>query len=295
MRTRVRAFVDAPLFQRVIVTLILANGVTLGLETWPSVLAEHGGLLYLADRALLAVFTAEIALRWYAYGRAFFRDPWNVFDLAIISLALMPATGPFSVLRVLRVLRLLRLLSVIPSLRLVVTGLFRALPGMASISLLLLLLLYVSGVMATKVFAEAAPQYFGDLWTSLFTLFQITTGDGWSTIALEVMEDQPLAWIFFVIFILVSTFIALNLFIAVAVQALEHGADDDRPAHPPLSPPPPGAGPDQGGPPPEDRPGGTERPAAADEILAELRALRAEVAELRADRSGARDDEPAVR
>ncbi|WP_017593592.1 ion transporter [Nocardiopsis potens] len=279
MRARIRSLVDAAWFKRLIIVLILVNGVTLGLETWPEVLAEHGPALRALDRALLWTFVAEIALRLYAYRRGFFRDPWNLFDLVVIGIALLPATGPFAVLRVFRVLRVLRLLSAVPSLRMVVTGLFRALPGMASISLLLALLLYVAGVVATKLFQHDSPQHFGDLWTSLFTLFQIMTGDSWSTIARDVMEHQPYAWTFFIVYILISTFIALNLFIAVAVEALEHGSDRTR---------------EQGA---EDRgdqegrkdPGGGAPsavvPAPArpvdDEVLAELRALRGEVAELR--------------
>src|SRR5690606_16770943 len=166
VRAHVRSLVDAAWFKRLIIILILLNGVTLGLETWPQVLAEHGRPLHALDRTLLWIFVAEIGLRLYAYRRDFFRDPWNLFDLVVIGIALLPATGPFSVLRVLRVLRLLRLLSAIPSLRMVVTGLFRALPGMASISLLLALLLYIAGVVATKLFQQSSPQYFGDLWTS---------------------------------------------------------------------------------------------------------------------------------
>ncbi|MFW5420084.1 ion transporter [Nocardiopsis sp. CNT-189] len=270
MRAHVRSLVDAAWFKRLIVLLILVNGATLGLETWPEVLAEHGTALRALDRALLWTFVAEIALRLYAYRRAFFRDPWNLFDLAVIGIALLPATGPFAVLRVFRVLRVLRLLSAVPSLRMVVTGLFRALPGMASISLLLALLLYVAGVVATKLFQQGSPRHFGDLWTSLFTLFQIMTGDSWSTIARDVMEHQPYAWTFFIVYILVSTFIALNLFIAVAVEALEHGSGRARER--------------EGGEREEGAPAAAvpapARPVDA-EVLAELRALRGEVAELR--------------
>jgi len=272
VRAHVRSLVDAAWFKRLIIILILLNGVTLGLETWPQVLAEHGRPLHALDRTLLWIFVAEIGLRLYAYRRDFFRDPWNLFDLVVIGIALLPATGPFSVLRVLRVLRLLRLLSAIPSLRMVVTGLFRALPGMASISLLLALLLYIAGVVATKLFQQSSPQYFGDLWTSLFTLFQIMTGDGWSTIALDVMDHQPYAWTFFIVYILVSTFIALNLFIAVAVEALEHGSERTHGED----------GADREGPRPTEDPAEPAPARAADDaVLAELRALRGEVAELR--------------
>jgi voltage-gated sodium channel len=184
--------------------VIVVNAVTLGLETSPSVLREFGGLLHAADRVMLYVFTVELAMRLYAHGPRFFRDPWNVFDFVIVAISLIPASGPFSVLRALRILRALRLISAVPAMRRVVSGLLAAVPGMASIGALLGLIIYVAAVMATKLFGTISPEYFGDLGTTLFTLFQTMTGEAWPDIARDVMAAAPLAWIFFVIYILIS-------------------------------------------------------------------------------------------
>jgi voltage-gated sodium channel len=221
VRERVRAVVDAPLFQQVITGVILVNAVTLGCETSPALVAQYGTTLHAIDRVVLVIFVIELAARIYAHGRRFFRDPWNWFDTVIVAIALLPTTGTFSVLRALRILRALRLISIVPSMRRVVSALLGALPGMASIATLLLLVLYVSAVMATKLFSGVSPEYFGDLGDSLFTLFQVMTGEAWSEVARTVMSAQPLAWIFFVIYIVVTTFTVLNLFIAVAVSAME--------------------------------------------------------------------------
>ena len=220
-RQRLRELVDAPRFQQVIIGIILVNAVTLGCETSPALVAEHGALLHAADRIALAVFTLELAARLYAHGPRFFRDPWNCFDAVIVGLALLPTSGPFAVLRALRILRALRLISAIPSMRRVVGALLGALPGMASIAALLGLILYVGSVIATKLFSTVAPEYFGDLGDSLFTLFQVMTGEAWSEGARSVMEAEPLAWIFFIGYIAVTTFTVLNLFIAVTVSAME--------------------------------------------------------------------------
>lgn len=220
-RQRLRELVDAPRFQQVIIGIILVNAVTLGCETSPALVAEHGALLHAADRIALAVFTLELAARLYAHGPRFFRDPWNCFDAVIVGLALLPTSGPFAVLRALRILRALRLISAIPSMRRVVGALLGALPGMASIAALLGLILYVGSVIATKLFSAVAPEYFGDLGDSLFTLFQVMTGEAWSEVARSVMEAEPLAWIFFIGYIAVTTFTVLNLFIAVTVSAME--------------------------------------------------------------------------
>jgi voltage-gated sodium channel len=168
------------------------------------------------------VFVVEIALRLYAHRAAFWRDPWSVFDFAVVAIALLPATGPLAVLRALRVLRVLRLLTMVPSMRRVVGALLAAIPGLGSIVLVLLIIYYVFAVIATNLFATTHPEWFGDIGRSLYTLFQIMTLESWSMgIARPVMVDFPYAWAFFVPFILVATFTMLNLFIAIIVNAMQ--------------------------------------------------------------------------
>lgn len=220
--------VDHPVFQRGIIALIGLNAVTLGLETSPSVMAAVGPQLVALDRAILTVFVVEIALRLGAHRIRFFRDPWSVFDLAVVAIALVPASEALSVLRSLRILRALRLISAVPRMRQVVQGLLGAIPGIAAIIALLLLVFYVSAVIATKLFAGAFPDWFGHIGASMFSLFQIMTLESWSMgIVRPVMQQFPYAWVFFVPFILIATFTILNLFIAVVVGAMqaEHDAE----------------------------------------------------------------------
>ena len=280
MRERLSLFIERPDVQRGIIGLILVNAVLLGLETWPAAMRVAGGPIRALDHAILAVFVVEIALRLYVHRSGFWRDPWGVFDFSVVSIALMPAAGPFAVLRTLRVLRVLRLLSTVPSMRRVVGALLTAIPGLFSIVLVLLILYYVFAVIATNLFAAAYPEWFGTLGRSLYTLFQIMTLESWSMgIARPVMETFPYAWAFFIPFILVATFTMLNLFIAIIVDAtqryseLEHretvGAVDEASAR-----------------------------VAAD-LGGELRALRKEIAELKlllakGPRDGTTDDGPGV-
>lgn len=103
----------------------------------------------------------ELGIRFYVRRLAFFRDPWRVFDLIVVGFALLPATGNLSILRAFRILRVLRLVGTIASMRRVVAGLLNAIPGMASIALLLALIFYVFAVMATKLFGAAFLEWFG--------------------------------------------------------------------------------------------------------------------------------------
>jgi len=221
-RTRLQEFIEHSRVQGGIIILILINAALLGLETWPAAMAAAGGLILTLDSAILVVFVVEIAVRVYVHRLAFWRDPWSVFDFLVVAIALAPAAGPFAVLRALRVLRVLRLLTLVPSMRRVIGALLAAIPGLGSIALVLLIIYYVFAVIATKLFAAAYPEWFGDLGRSLYTLFQIMTLESWSMgIARPVMEKFPYAWVFFVPFILVATFTMLNLFIAIIVNAMQ--------------------------------------------------------------------------
>ena len=226
--------IESPRVQAALIALILVNAVILGLETSEAIMAKWGVLLNAADQAILAVFVVEIGLRLAVWRGSFFRDPWSVFDLVVVGVALIPATGPLAVLRALRVLRLI---SMVPSMRRVAAGLLAAIPGLGSVIGIIAVILYVFAVIATKLFAERFPQWFGTLGESAYTLFQVMTLEGWADIARSVMEVYPLAWLFFVAFILVSTFTMLNLFIAVVVTSMqtEHAREieDERADAPP--------------------------------------------------------------
>jgi voltage-gated sodium channel len=215
-------WLDTALFQNTILTLIVINAVILGLETSPSVMQAVGRWIMLLDKIILAIFVAELALRMFVHRLAFWRDPWSVFDFSVVAIALVPATGPFAVLRALRVLRVLRMLTIVPSMRRVVGALLSAIPGLSSIALVLLLVFYVFAVIATHLFGALFPDWFGHLGRSLYTLFQVMTLESWSMgIARPVMEQAPWAWAFFIVFILFATFTMLNLFIAIIVNAMQ--------------------------------------------------------------------------
>jgi voltage-gated sodium channel len=227
-RLPLRAFVEHPLFQRTIIALIVVNAVVLGLETSAEAMAAAGDILVAIDQVILAVFVVEIVLRLAAYGViGFFRNPWSVFDFLVVAVALVPASEGFAILRALRVLRVLRLMSTVPQMRRVVSALLGAIPGLASIVALLGLIFYVAAVMATTLFRDAFPEWFGTLGASLYTLFQVMTLESWSMgIVRPVMAVHPYAWAFFIPFILIATFTILNLFIAVVVNAMQAGQEE---------------------------------------------------------------------
>lgn len=221
-RARLGEWIESPRTQNFIIGIILLNAVILGLETSGAVMARFGSLIHLLDTMCLMIFIVEIAAKLVARGLNFFKNGWSLFDFVIVGIALVPGAQTFSVLRALRILRVLRVISVAPSLRRVVEGFVTALPGMASVFLLMTIIFYIGSVMATKLFAATFPQWFGNLGQSAYSLFQIMTLESWSMgIVRPVMEVHPYAWAFFVPFIMITTFAVVNLLVGLIVNSMQ--------------------------------------------------------------------------
>jgi voltage-gated sodium channel len=224
-KSQLQIFVESKKFQNFIIILILFNAVTLGLET-----SEFGkanaNILHTIDTAILVIFSTELLLKLIVYRRNFFRSGWNWFDFIIVAVSWAPTSGALSVLRAFRILRVLRLLSVVPQMRRVIGALGHSLPGMASVVGVLSIIFYVSAVLTTKIFGSHSDvnmqEWFGTIGASAYTLFQVMTLESWSMgIVRPTMEIFPLSWIFFLPFIIITSFAVLNLFIGIIVDAMQ--------------------------------------------------------------------------
>ena len=222
MLQKLGVIVESDLVQKIIIGLILLNAVTLGLETNSVLMKEYGQQISFLDNCILSIFVIEILIKLGYRKLSFFKDGWNIFDFIIIGIALAPTTGSLSVLRTLRIFRAMRLLSVVPSMKKVTQALLSAIPGILSVGSIILLIFYVSAVLATNFFGDDFDTWFGNIGRSMFSLFQIMTLESWSMgIVRPVMELFPWAWTFFVPFILVTSFAVLNLFIGIIVDAMQ--------------------------------------------------------------------------
>jgi voltage-gated sodium channel len=229
---KIGSITGSALFRRVVIILIVLNAIIVGLDTYPQIHAAYGNSLNLADRVILYVFSLELVLRFLGSNPpiAFFRSGWNLFDLIIVGVSFLPSSQFFTVARLFRILRALRTVSVLPDLQKLVTALLRSLPALGHILILLALLMYVYAAIGTSLFGEIAPKYFGTLHQSVLTLFSVITLEGWIAVMDEVLPHMPAAWIYFVTFILIATFVAMNFFVGVIVnnlQAVEIEERDD--------------------------------------------------------------------
>jgi voltage-gated sodium channel len=228
LRERVAAYLERDIVKNVIIGVIIFNAVILGLETSEPAMAAAGPLIVALDKICLGIFVIEIAAKLFAHRGRFWRSGWNIFDFVIVGISLIPTGQIFSVLRALRILRVLRVISVAPRLRRVVEGFVTALPGMGSVFLLMGIIFYIGSVMATKLFGASFPEWFGTLGKSAYSLFQIMTLESWSMgIVRPVMDTYPYAWVFFVPFIMVTTFAVVNLLVGLIVNSMQEAHDEE--------------------------------------------------------------------
>ena len=231
MIDRLKEILERPSTATLITYVIVINAIALGLETSSVAMDAAGPFIIAVDYICLSIFIVEILTKIVVYRWRFFTNGWNLFDFVVVGVALLPASHGLSVLRALRILRVLRVISVAPRLRRVVEGFVNALPGMGSVFLLMAIIFYIGAVIATNLFASSFPEWFGTLGKSAYSLFQIMTLESWSMgIVRPVMEAYPSAWIFFVPFIMVTTFAVVNLLVGLIVNSMQdaHAEEDNQ-------------------------------------------------------------------
>ena len=222
--------VRSSIFEYFIIALILLSGAILGLRTVPEIADQYGDVMTWGNRAILTVFIIEAALKMLALSpkpHRYFADGWNIFDFTIIVMSLVPATGSFAmVARLGRLLRVLRLISTIEDLRLIVAALVKSIPNVGHILMLMSVIVYIYAIIGIQLFQEHDPEHWGNIGIAILTLFEIITLEGWIDVNEKAMELNSWAWVYFVSFVIVGTFVVVNLFIAVVINNLDRAKEE---------------------------------------------------------------------
>ena len=230
MRRLAHRIVHARMFGYFLVLLIVGTSILQGVATSDVLLERYAVWIALFVILLLLMLVLEVFLKILATAPRvdrYFREPWNVFDFLVITsiiggIAVFEFAAEFALLIVVvRLLRLLQGLTTIKALRLILTTMFRSIPDMVHILILLCIVIYLYAVYGHRLLGEHDPERWGSLGDSVLSLFQVVTTDGWSEIMQTALKEVPLAWVYFVSFVIVTTFIGANLFIAVIVSTMD--------------------------------------------------------------------------
>ncbi len=227
-----RRLVDSNGFVGFILAVIVANAVVLGLQTYDGIEDRWGDTLAMLDAIFLAIFVVELTLRIASYWprpRDFFRSGWNIFDFVVIGVAFVPGLSQSStLLRLARLARIVRVVRLLPDVRVLLTGVLRSLPPLASIAGLTTLVIFVYGMVGWQLFGEEIPEDWGNIGRAMLTLFVMLTLENFPIYMERGMDVYPWSWIYFVSFILVAAFVVLNVLIGIVLNSLEEAREIER-------------------------------------------------------------------
>ena len=220
---------DSTAFNVAIFAVIVVNAAVLGLETYDSIERDAGGALGLLNDLFLGIFVVELAVRIAAHGRRphdFFRSGWNLFDFVVIAAAFVPGLRENStLLRLARLARVIRVVRILPDLRLLVSAVGKSLPGVASLGVMTVLLLYVYGMIGWLAFGDRQPADFGDIGNAMLTLFVLLSLENLPAVIADARAISGWAVLFYISYVLLAAFLVLNLLIGVVISSLERAKE----------------------------------------------------------------------
>jgi len=220
-----RRIVDSRWFDPFILAVILVNAVTLGLETYDSIARSLGDELHTLNDLTLVVFVIELVIRFGADGfdpRRFFKSGWNIFDFVVIAASFSPGLRQnATLLRLVRLARIVRAVRLLPDLRVLTVAVGRSIPGVASLAVITLLLVYVYGMVGWVIFDDHDPENFGDVGQAMVTMFILLTLENLPVYIAKGQELSSWTLLFYVSYVLVASFLVFNLFIGIVINSME--------------------------------------------------------------------------
>jgi voltage-gated sodium channel len=216
---------DSSAFSFFIFAVILANAAVLGLETYPQIGSDYGGLLRTLNDVFLGVFVVELAIRLIGFGRRpqdFFRSRWNIFDFVVVAASFAPGLRENAMLlRIARLARVLRIVRLLPDLRVLVTAIGRSIPGVLSLAVLALLVLFVYGMVGWTIFQDHAPEQYGTIGEAMLTLFVALTLENLPQQLALGRDLSEWTLLYFISYALIAAFLIFNILIGVVINSLE--------------------------------------------------------------------------
>ena len=217
-------------FELFMMGIIIFSSLLIGIETF-KLKPIYQDIIFTLDQLVTVVFLIEILMRISSYKKPldFFKDGWNIFDFIIVAMSLIPLeNNNIVVARLLRIFRILRIITIIPELKMIINSLLRSAKSIGYIFILTFIIFYIFAIVGTVLFEDAPSGLWRDVGTALLTLFQVMTFEGWTDVMHESMKIHSWSWIFYLLFIFLTTFTFLNMIIGIMLESLneEHKEDE---------------------------------------------------------------------
>eukprot|EP01135_Chromosphaera_perkinsii_P010938 Nk52_evm1s2288 gene=Nk52_evmTU1s2288 len=238
-RAYVYKIVDSNWFSTSILSVILLNTLVIGIQTDKQIEIASGWYFTMIDNIFLGIYCMETIMKVYVFQKHYFDSGWNTFDMIIVFTSIIDLLIPlivqnlssfdpkiFRLLRVfrafkaIRALRVLRTISFLKNLQVIVNTIIQSIPALGSIVMLLFLVMYAFAIIARGIFADVDPGRYGNIFRTMFVLFQLITLDDWFFYYTDVKDKAGYIFVFLFFFIVLETFIFINLFVAVIVDNL---------------------------------------------------------------------------
>jgi len=224
LQQRFLAIRSNKIFELFVIFIIIFSALVIGAKTYNiSPLALH--IIGWLDWVITGIFLTEIIIRYLGeeHKANFFRQPWNIFDLLIVLVSLIPMDNSDMALvgRLIRVFRVLRMVSIIPELRMLLNSLIKALPQLGYVLLLMFIIFYIYAAVGSTLFESINPTLWGDISIALLTLFRVMTFEDWTDVMYETMAVYPISWLYYLTFIFFTAFAFLNMVIGIVVNVIE--------------------------------------------------------------------------
>ena len=253
-RKAVYKIIESDVFEKTIMTCISLNVVVMATEQYDQSQAWLD-FQTVANIIFVVIFSIEAALKLFAMRPgAYFSNKWNMFDFVVVAgsiIGLITGAGASAgFLRIFRLARIFRIFKNLSGLVLLLKTFMASVPALLNIGALLLLICFVYAILGVNLFGKikmgenlTEHANFTNFGYAMLTLLRMATGEAWNSIMYDCMitedcdpaEDcqrgtccgNPLAPLYFISFVLIGSFIVLNLLIAVVLDNFSTSKEDD--------------------------------------------------------------------
>ncbi|XP_075827054.1 cation channel sperm-associated protein 3 [Microtus pennsylvanicus] len=229
-----RKVLKSSFFQVLMISAITTNAAFMVLETDYNIRYRMFQLFEISEILFVSIYTCEFLMKVYVDPIKYWSNGYNLLDVVIIFIILIPYTlrkikgrlyENLNIADGIQSLRILKLISYSRGIRTLITAVGQTVYTVASVLTLLFVLMYIFAILGFCLFGVVERgdlNNWGNLASAFFTLFSLATVDGWTNLQEQLDQRKfTISRAFTILFILLASFIFLNMFVGVMIMHTE--------------------------------------------------------------------------